>query len=176
MLTIRAVQLPADEQALLELDTSFTTDRIYRVEATDLTFTLHEERVQPFRKSFSLADELGSDRLWDAGFVAEDGATIVGFAAARVENWNRRLAIWHVYVAPAYRGAGLGRRLLDTLEAYARANQARCLWLETSNLNYPAIQFYRRAGFHLCGLDLTLYDPSGAATGETAIFMARPMS
>jgi ribosomal protein S18 acetylase RimI-like enzyme len=44
----------------------------------------------------------------------------------------------------------------------------RCLWLETENVNYPAIGFYRRAGFRLCGLDDILYRPGdpGLLPGE----------
>jgi ribosomal protein S18 acetylase RimI-like enzyme len=51
------------------------------------------------------------------------------------------------------------------LPLQARDERARrepatgCLWLETQNVNYPAVQFYRRMGFRLCGLDETLYRP-----------------
>lgn len=174
MITIRPVQLPADRGALLRLDTSFSTDRIYRVDATAASFTLVEELVQPpLRKAFSLEGELEADRLWDEGFVAQQGEQILGFAAARHERWNRRVALWHLYVAPRQRGGGLGRRLLEAVEGYARAHQARCLWLEVSSANCPAIQFYRSAGFTLCGLDQALYDPQSEAAGETALYFSR---
>jgi ribosomal protein S18 acetylase RimI-like enzyme len=173
MIAYRTVRLPEDRRALLQLDTSFTTDRIYRVHATAVSFTLLEEQVTPpIDKSFSLDDELGEDRLWEYGMVAEEQDTIVGFAAVRADEWNRRAAIWHLYVAPQRRGVGLGRQLIAHVEEYARAIQARCLWLETSNVNYPAIQFYRSIGFKLCGLDQTLYPPA-SAPGETALYFAR---
>lgn len=171
---IRPIQLPADHDALLQLDTSFTTERIYRVAATATAVTLVEEALQaPLRKSFALDDELGADRLWEHGVVAEEQATIVGFAALRMERWNRRAAIWHLYIAPDQRGNGLGRRLIDALESHARTIGARCLWLETSNVNVPAIQFYRRLGFRWCGHDQSLYDPDSDAGGETALYFAR---
>jgi len=44
-------------------------------------------------------------------------------------------------------------------------------------VNYPAIQFYRRLGFRLCGLDETLYRPDDSASvpGEVALFFARDL-
>nr|WP_276324238.1 GNAT family N-acetyltransferase [Symbiobacterium thermophilum] len=48
------------------------------------------------------------------------------------------------------------RALVGSVEAFAAAVGARCLWLETSNLDDPAIQFYRRLGFRWCGLDVSL--------------------
>ena len=171
---IRPVDLPRDRDLLRALDTSFTTDRIYAVQATADSFTLAEKTIQPpIRKSFPLDDELGDDRLWQQGFVAEDGVRLAGFAALRYEAWNRRAAIWHLYVAPAWRGQGLGARLLDAVDAAARDAGARALWLETSNVNYPAIHFYRRMGFAWCGLDQSLYDPEGDAAGETALYFTR---
>jgi ribosomal protein S18 acetylase RimI-like enzyme len=172
---LRPIDLPADQHAVLQIDTSFTTDRVYRIQATPDSFTLLEEVIAPFHKSFSLEGELDDDRLWEHGIVAENRGAIVGFAAVRTEHWNRRAAIWHLYVAPGQRGTGLGRRLIDAVEDYARSNQARCLWLETSTVNYPAIQFYRHMGFSLCGLDQTLYAPDSDAAGETALYFTRPI-
>lgn len=173
---IRPVQLPSDRPALLRLDTSFTTDRIYRLQVAPRSFALVEAIVQPpLHKAFTLADELDDDRLWEQGFVAQDGDEIVGFAAVRTETWNRRTAIWHLYVAPQQRGKGLGRRLLGAVEAYARACGSRCLWLETSSVNVPAIEFYTQVGFSLCGLDQSLYDPGGEGGGETALYFARAL-
>jgi ribosomal protein S18 acetylase RimI-like enzyme len=173
MTILRPIQLPADQRAVLQLDTSFTTQRIYRVNATSASFTLVEEVVAPLHKAFALDQEFGDDRMWEYGLVAEAQDTLVGFAAVRWEQWNRRAALWHLYVAPQQRGSGLGRRLLEAVERYARMRRARCLWLETSNVNYPAIQFYRRVGFRLCGLDQTLYDPDDDAAGETALYFAK---
>lgn len=178
MITLRPVQLPTDEQALLRLDTSFVTDRIYRVASTPDSFRLIEETTYPtVRKTFDLTGELDANRLWHAGYVAQrDDDELVGFAAVRLEEWNRRAAIWHLYVAPQQRGSGLGRQLLEACEGYARTQQSRCLWLETSSFNYPAIQFYRRVGFTLCGLDQTLYDPESEAGQETALYLSRPIT
>jgi ribosomal protein S18 acetylase RimI-like enzyme len=45
-------------------------------------------------------------------------------------------------------------------------------WLETSNVNLPAVRAYERLGFRLCGLDTSLYEGT-PAEGEVALFLCR---
>ena len=52
-----------------------------------------------------------------------------------------------MWVSPAQRGLGLGRRLLAELEAHAAANGARVLRLETNRSLAEAISLYRTAGY-----------------------------
>jgi ribosomal protein S18 acetylase RimI-like enzyme len=52
-----------------------------------------------------------------------------------------------MWVAPAQRGLGLGRRLLAELEAHAAANGVRVLRLETNHSLAEAITLYRTAGY-----------------------------
>jgi GNAT superfamily N-acetyltransferase len=52
-----------------------------------------------------------------------------------------------MYVAPAYRGAGLGRRIIDELEAVARENGCGAARLDTSRYLTPAVALYRAAGY-----------------------------
>jgi GNAT superfamily N-acetyltransferase len=52
-----------------------------------------------------------------------------------------------MWVDPDSRGLGVGRRLLESLEALARENGARVLHLETNSALEEAIELYRRAGF-----------------------------
>jgi ribosomal protein S18 acetylase RimI-like enzyme len=142
-----------------------------------LSFQLTEEVVAPplcKRYPFQPSDP-AEQANWDHAVVAEDNERLVGFAAAQYAAWNRRAILWHLYVAPNHRGRGVGTRLLDSVEAFAREQGARCLWLETQNVNVPALRFYLRSGFALCGLDTSLYDADGSAREETALFLARPV-
>jgi DNA-binding MarR family transcriptional regulator len=52
-----------------------------------------------------------------------------------------------MWVAPAVRGLGLGRRLLAELEAQAAAHGVRVLRLETNQTLTEAISLYRAAGY-----------------------------
>jgi DNA-binding MarR family transcriptional regulator/GNAT superfamily N-acetyltransferase len=55
--------------------------------------------------------------------------------------------IKRMWIAPAARGLGLGRRLLDELEACALASGARVARIETSAVLTEAIALYRSAGW-----------------------------
>jgi len=92
--------------------------------------------------------------------------------AANLEAWNRRVRVEHLVVSPSARGRGIGRALMDTVTAFARSRGSWCVWLETQADNYPAIQFYQRLGYRLCGLDEYLYDPASPAAGDLAVFFA----
>ena len=169
MITLRSVCLPEDRDHILALDRSFTTGHIYRVVRGAHAFALEAVQVEPpVVKHFPLADDLGDDRSWAEGLVAERAGTIVGFVAFTHQAWNHRTELWHLYVAPRQRGQGLGRTLVTEVVARARGAGMRAVWLETSNLAYPAIRFYERVGFRLCGLDTSLYDGEQAA--ETALY------
>lgn len=173
MWTIRPARWPQDLAPLARLDTGFVTDRIYRVDAMELGFVLREERVDPpLRKIYDPPAEEDLQRL-PFTLVAEDDGALVGLAAAGHVEWNGRVHLWHLYVAPDRRGLGIGRALVDQALAYARRVGARALYVETQNVNYPAVQFYRRLGFRLAGLDTSLYDPRGPGGGEVALYLVR---
>ncbi len=178
MLTIRPTQWPQDIGPLSELDTTFTTDRVYRPVLEGLSFRLVEETITPSlskKYAFDPADPI--ERWdWDFAVVAEEDGDLAGFAAAQYIAWNRRVVLWHLYVMPAYRFQGVGMQLLASVDGFARSRLARCVWLETQNTNYPAVQFYRRAGFEFCGFDQSLYDPATLTHAETALFFVRPVS
>lgn len=177
MLTIRAALWPQDAKILSTLDTTFVTDRIYRPVREEFSFRLVEETITPsLTKRYDFEPAVPEERQnWDYTALAEEEGQLAGFAAAQYVAWNRRIAIWHLYVMPSYRRQGVGTRLLDALDTFARSVEARCLWLETQNVNYPAIQFYRRAGFRFCGFDESLYSPESPANAEVALFFTRPI-
>jgi GNAT superfamily N-acetyltransferase len=176
MLTLRSLRWPDDREALLALDTSFTTERVYQVVATAMSFVLHETTITPpLHKVYDLTAEVECFPELDHVLIAELDAHLAGVAALSYEASNRRAMLWHLYVGRVYRGRGIGRALIDAMVARAQHYQARCLWLETQDVNYGAIQFYQRAGFQCCGLDLSLDDRKGAAIEETAVFFMRTL-
>ena len=57
--------------------------------------------------------------------------------------------IKRMFVRPAFRGTGLGRRVLEHLSAHARDRGVTLLRLETGIHQHAAIRLYERAGFQL---------------------------
>jgi GNAT superfamily N-acetyltransferase len=55
--------------------------------------------------------------------------------------------IKRLYVRPHARGHGIGRRLMRAVEAYARENTARHIFLDTKSTMADAIALYEREGF-----------------------------
>jgi len=78
--------------------------------------------------------------------VATLHAEPVGCAAVKFHD-SAPAEVKRMWVAPAVRGLGLGRRLLTDLEAHAAARQVRTLRLETNRVLDEAIGLYRAAGY-----------------------------
>jgi N-acetylglutamate synthase len=77
--------------------------------------------------------------------VAVDGSTIFGVALCAHD--GRRGHIYHLAVDPAYRGRGLGKRLLDEcLEGLRRTGVKRVIIL-VANDNVRGNDFWKRRGW-----------------------------
>jgi streptothricin acetyltransferase len=106
-------------------------------------------------------------------FGAYHDGQLVAFAISEVNDWNRSLRIWEFQVMEDYRGRGIGRALMERVISKAVESKFRIIVLETQNTNVPAIRFYRRLGFTLEALDLSLYTNEDVESGEVAFFMKR---
>jgi len=99
-----------------------------------------EQRFGPNLKAAHLEEGRG------AFLVARDGGRAVGCGAIRILDPTTAEAK-RMYVEPDQRGKGIGRAVLDSLEAAARQLAAQRLVLETGIHQAAAIALYRRAGF-----------------------------
>jgi GNAT superfamily N-acetyltransferase len=175
MTTIREAVFPDDEAQIRAIDTGFATDTIFTAEVTIAGVTVQRETLaQPMAKVFPL-DDIAPAQPGDLALVAEASNRIVGFASAVFHEWNRRLAVMHLYVQPAFRQKGVGRALLERVSAHARRLNAAEIWVEASNINAPGLAAYERLGFTLSGIDLTLYAGTPAHE-EFAFFLSKPPS
>lgn len=135
----------------------------------------YEKLNVPFQKIYPLNLIKNDIDVADFTVVAEIKENIAGFTTVRFEEWNKRAVMTGIFVAPEYKGRGIGRELVDAALNYAKSKEARCLWLETQNVNYPAIQFYRKVGFEFCGFDTSLYNPADVSPGETAFYFCKQL-
>lgn len=71
-----------------------------------------------------------------------DGEKIIGFARATSDGIYRA-TIWDVVIHPDYRGAGLGRKLVETVLTHPRLNRVERVYLMTTHQQ----SFYQRIGF-----------------------------
>ncbi|MBD3897649.1 GNAT family N-acetyltransferase [Halomonas sp. ML-15] len=80
--------------------------------------------------------------------VADDG-TLLGYGTLLLRRNSRQARLYSFCVRPLARGDGLGRRLLEALEAEARHRDLAAITLEVRADNRVALGLYRRAGYQL---------------------------
>jgi len=79
-----------------------------------------------------------------------DKNKLIGFARATSDGIYRA-TIWDVVIDPNYRGAGLGRKLVDTVLSHPRMSRVERVYLMTTNQQ----SFYERIGFE-CNSSTTM--------------------
>jgi len=74
--------------------------------------------------------------------TAWDGNYLIGFARATSDGFYRA-TIWDVVIHPDYQGAGLGRKLVETVLGHPHMNRVERVYLMTTHQQ----AFYQRIGF-----------------------------
>ena len=80
--------------------------------------------------------------------VADDGR-LLGYGTLLLRRNSRQARLYSFCVRPTARGAGLGRRLLEALEAEVHRRELAAITLEVRADNRVALGLYRRAGYQL---------------------------
>jgi ribosomal protein S18 acetylase RimI-like enzyme len=173
MAYIRELDKTSDRRAIEALDTGFETDVIFELVTQRRSIELVERQLElPITKRYSIGEVFAPWARWESGWVAEEGG-VCGFAAVEHEAWHQRLILWFLYIDRGFRQRGLGRALLERVEAYGRAAGASHVWLETSNVNVPGVRAYQHLGYSLCGADALYY--GSYMPGESAIYLAKTL-
>lgn len=164
----------------------YTTTAIYQVTWLDgpeqASFTLTREALpEPKVFRFPLDDDEAAHYRaivpGDYCLAAYNGEEVVAMAIAEAQGWNNVLWVWDFHIAEAYRGQGIGRRLMDGLADKSKAAGLRAIVCETQNTNTPAIDFYRAVGFAIEGVDISYYTNDDMLPGHTvAVFMKRRLA
>lgn len=175
-----------DPDALKPMITGYVSPAKYEVEKVEArgltTITMRLVRLsRPYVKRYDHLDEETLARyarvLKDGfSFGAYEADRMIGVALAEPHGWNKSLWVWEFHVAETHRGRGIGRRLMDALAERGRAAGLRTIVCETQNTNAPAIEFYRKVGFTVEGIDLSYYTNNDILHGEVAIFMKRRLT
>ena len=176
---IRPLDRTRDRRAVEAIDTSFQTSTVYDVVTGARAIELVPRALAaPLTKRYAIGEVFAPWASWTDGWVATnengdegDGGAVRGFATVEYEAWHERLVLWFLYVDPPWRRRGVGRALLERVEAHGQDLGATHVWLETSSVNAPAIAAYERLGYALCGADRLFY--GRYMPGEQAIYLAK---
>ncbi|MFD2943453.1 bifunctional helix-turn-helix transcriptional regulator/GNAT family N-acetyltransferase [Flavobacterium notoginsengisoli] len=85
-----------------------------------------------------------NDRIW----MAEYNNKIVGCIAIQHQPENEAQLRWFL-LDPAFRGLGIGKKLLTDAVAFCREKKFKNVFLLTTNLQNKALEMYKLAGFEL---------------------------
>jgi ribosomal protein S18 acetylase RimI-like enzyme len=170
-----------DEADLHRVATGYITDSKYVVSYADVedtvSFNLVFTRLEtPYVGAPSTFDQETLDRYeqivqsgWSFG--AYDDGTCIGVVIAELQSWNKIVMAWEFHVAEAYRRQGIGRQLMNRVLTRARQEGMRSVVCETQNTNTGAIRAYRRLGFRMEAIDISLYSNEDYPDKEVAVFM-----
>ena len=170
-----------DEADLLRVATGYHADSKYVVAYADdvdtVTFNLVlTPLAAPYAGSPSTFDQATLDFYarsaqtgWSFGAYAD--GTCIGMIIAEPQSWNKIVMVWEFHVAEAYRRQGIGRQLMDRVLARARQEGMRSVVCETQSTNTGAIKAYRRLGFRMEAIDISLYSNEDYPDKEVAVFM-----
>ncbi|MEM9266520.1 MAG: GNAT family N-acetyltransferase [Cyanobacteria bacterium P01_F01_bin.13] len=105
-----------------------------------------------------LKDLFNQSAFWAADRKLEDLATVISHSCPVVTAWHEgqligfaratsdgiyRATIWDVVIHDGYQGAGLGRKLVETVLSHPHMSSVERVYLMTTNQK----QFYERVGF-----------------------------
>ncbi len=94
----------------------------------------------------ALSTHLGTNEPGAPRYVLHAENETAGTMTLRL-NWLSGPYLQFFGVVPSFQGQGIGSLVLSWLEAGARAEKARNLWVAASDFNAGAIRLYERHGF-----------------------------
>jgi ribosomal protein S18 acetylase RimI-like enzyme len=99
------------------------------------------------------------------GYIAFEGSRACGLVCCYAEEEDPwRAHIISMWIDPAFRRAGVGSMLINTLSTWAKGRGMRELKLMVTGVNRGAIEFYERFGFRMSGMSQPY--PNDAAITE----------
>ena len=136
-----------------------------------------EARTRPLEEATGFLHPApdAADDLVLGAFMGGAIVGTIGFRRERGTKVRHKGAIWGVYVAPAGRGQGLGRALLDATIARARAQSGmEQIVLTVVTENEAAAALYRSCGFVAYGTELRALRVEGRYYDETLFALKLP--
>ncbi len=138
---------------------------------------IKEKRVIPFIKKWEpfIEDKKRLDSIIKKGntFGLYEDGIIIGIIVLQKYDWNNCINIEQIEVLSEKRGNGFGSLLMRKIDEIANINNISTITLETQTTNGKAIQFYKKHGYEIEGIDLSLYSNNDIETQEIAVIMKK---
>ena len=180
MLEIKSLSA-LDRESISRIITGYVTTEQYKITYSEsemnTLFALELVTLdKPYIKHYDPVDD---EEFAEYQSILEHGLSLgayvddrlVGLALVDPQPWNNSLRVHEFHVMEGQRGKGIGRLLMNTVFEKGRAANFRIVICETQHTNVPAIRFYRRMGFTLEAIDLSLYTNHDYPDNEVAVFM-----
>lgn len=154
---------PEDLEACFAVDDTFSTEFVWQMDEQNrpgqISTTFHVTRLpRPMRVANTIShDELAHSVLHGSTLLIAEEERVCGYLDASIHEWNAAAYLNYFAVDPAFRGRGVGTRLIRAALEWGRQQKLRIALLDTSTKNFPAISFYQRHGFSFCGFNDQLY-------------------
>ncbi len=127
-----------------ETDAQEVSDLIVRTLRVSNTRDYPPEQMEALVTRMQPGDILGR-ASWTHFYVAVEGGAIIGCGAIG-PYWGRtdESSLFTIFVLPEWQGKGVGRRIVETLEADEYALRARRIEIPAS---ITGLEFYKRLGY-----------------------------
>lgn len=153
----------------------YVTNKIYSVSTIEAE-NIFEFAIREKKQHYSKVWETNENDIENFNKIIAQGNSfgacyenkLIGWIICEFRPWNNSFYIENILVSEAFRGQNIGRMFIKHINRKATELQCRIVELETQNTNYPAIQFYKKAGFKITGINTKLYNDSM----ETALYMS----
>jgi len=106
-------------------------------------------------------------------FFLEFKNEIIGVAITQKYEWNNTLNIEMIEIKNEFRKMGFGTIIMKEIESIAKNNEVRAITLETQTANGIAIEFYKKNGYNIEGIDISLYSNEDIKKEEIALIMKK---
>ena len=115
--------------------------------------------IQPYK---------GDSEIYGA-FIEEKEAGLIQF---EYQPHNESVRVWDIDIWKEFQHQGVGTKLMNKCISRAKEFGARRIILEVQSSNLKAIDFYRKMGFELIGLDASHYHNDDIERNEVRLEMA----
>jgi ribosomal protein S18 acetylase RimI-like enzyme len=172
---------------LPEIRAEYVSDKCARVsrggESPEVNFALRVEHLPtPFRsQGLSIVRRRDQEevrgRMGEGSLqlVVEEDGRLIALLDSEVESWRRVLRVWNLLVDQEYRRRGIGTELMQRAEQFGVDRRCRAISVETQATNWPALAFYIKMGFEVCGVDDHYYTNRDLERKEVALFLYREL-